>query len=338
MLIGAVNMLVDVTERKHREESDRRLAAIIEDCDDAIIGKDLDGVITSWNRGAERLFGYIAEEMIGRSVTLLIPQDRPDEEPSILARLRRGERIDHYETVRQRKDGSLVDISLTVSPIKSASGEVVGASKIARDISGIKHARRLQTLFVEEMRHRIKNTLSTVQAIASQTLRSASAGDREAFVGRLQALASAHDLLTIENWNRATLRDIAERALRPFQERHRERLVIEGDAVWLDANKASLLAMALHELATNAVKYGALSNGQGRVQITWTMIADAQQGRVKFLWRESGGPPVTAPKHAGFGSLLIQRALKADLGGVSLDFDPEGVVCTLDIETASDRS
>jgi two-component system CheB/CheR fusion protein len=270
-------------------------------------------------------------------VTVLIPQDRHNEEPDILARLRRGERIDHYETVRQRRDGSQVDISLTVSPIKSAAGEIVGASKIARDISEIKHARRLQTLFVEEMRHRIKNTLSTVQAIASQTMRSASADDREAFVGRLRALASAHDLLTIENWNRALLRDIAERALKPFQEQHRARLLIEGDDVWLDANKASMLAMALHELATNAVKYGALSNGHGRVGITWTMIGDDRQSRVKFLWQERGGPPVKAPKQTGFGSLLIERALKADLGDVSLDFDPEGVVCTLEIETASDR-
>ncbi|WP_309605298.1 PAS domain S-box protein, partial [Phenylobacterium sp.] len=109
------------------------LAAIIESSEDAILSKNLDGIITSWNRGAEHLFGYTADEVVGKSVTVLIPDDRQDEEPSILARLRRGERIEHYETVRRRKDGSLVDISLSVSPIRDASGRVVGASKIARD-------------------------------------------------------------------------------------------------------------------------------------------------------------------------------------------------------------
>jgi PAS domain S-box-containing protein len=108
--------------------------AIVESSVDAIISKDLAGVIITWNRGAQRLFGYTAEEAIGRSVTMLIPADRPDEEPMILGRVRRGERIDHYETVRRRKDGSLVDISLTVSPIKDEAGNIVGASKIARDI------------------------------------------------------------------------------------------------------------------------------------------------------------------------------------------------------------
>ena len=112
-----------------------QLASIVESSDDAIVSKDLNGVITSWNRGAERLFGYTADEIVGKPVTILIPADRHDEEPEILGRIRRGERIDHYETVRRRKDGSLVDISLTVSPVKDAFGRIVGASKIARDIT-----------------------------------------------------------------------------------------------------------------------------------------------------------------------------------------------------------
>ena len=134
-LIGAVNMLVDITERKRAEEVAQRLASIVESSDDAILSKDLNGIITSWNQGAERLFGYSADEMIGKSVTLLIPAERQDEEPKILGRIRRGERIEHYETVRLRKDGSLIDISLSVSPIKGAGGKVIGASKIARDIT-----------------------------------------------------------------------------------------------------------------------------------------------------------------------------------------------------------
>ncbi|HJR22603.1 MAG TPA: PAS domain S-box protein, partial [Dongiaceae bacterium] len=135
-LIGAVNMLVDITDRRSTEQRLERdlwrLAAIIESNEDAIISKSLDGIITSWNSGAERLFGYTAAEAIGQPVTMLIPPERIDEEPGILARIRRGERIEHYDTVRRRKDGSAIDISLTVSPIKDSGGTIIGASKIAR--------------------------------------------------------------------------------------------------------------------------------------------------------------------------------------------------------------
>ena len=134
------------------EEVRARLAAIVESSDDAIIGKDLDGTIVSWNRGAERLFQYTAEEVIGKSVTVLIPPDRFDEEPEILGRVRRGDRVDHYETVRRRKDGTLLDISLTVSPIRDAQGKVVGASKIARDITERKNVAKRAALDQETVR------------------------------------------------------------------------------------------------------------------------------------------------------------------------------------------
>ena len=139
-VVGGVNVLVEITERKRAEEARARLAAIVETSDDAIISKDLNGVIQSWNAGAQRIFGYTAEEAIGRPVLMLIPEGHENEEPSILARLRRGERIEHYETVRRRKDGSLLDVSLTVSPIVDESGRIIGASKIARNITDRKHA------------------------------------------------------------------------------------------------------------------------------------------------------------------------------------------------------
>jgi PAS domain S-box-containing protein len=142
----------------------QRIIAIVESSDDAIISKDLNGVITSWNRGAERLFGYTAEEVIGKPVTILMPPDRRDEEPPILERIRRGERIEHYETVRRRKYGGDVDISLSVSPIKNAHGIVVGASKIARDISDRKRSEAQITILAREAEHRAKNVLATVQA------------------------------------------------------------------------------------------------------------------------------------------------------------------------------
>jgi two-component system cell cycle sensor histidine kinase/response regulator CckA len=137
---GAINVFQDVTELKKAEDARMRLATIVESSDDAIISKDLNGVITSWNQAAERLFGYTAEEAIGQPITILIPQDHIDEEPGILARIRRGERIEHYETIRQRKDGSSLELSLTVSPMKNRAGTIIGASKIARDITARKQA------------------------------------------------------------------------------------------------------------------------------------------------------------------------------------------------------
>ncbi|WP_024311857.1 PAS domain S-box protein [Sinorhizobium medicae] len=139
-LTGAVNVLIDLSNTKDMERSSRYLAAIVESSDDAIVAKDLNGIITSWNRGAERLFGYTAEDVIGKSITILIPQDRLSEEPGILERIRRGDKVDHFETKRRRKDGSLIDVSLTVSPVKDATGRIVGASKIARDITETKRA------------------------------------------------------------------------------------------------------------------------------------------------------------------------------------------------------
>jgi PAS domain S-box-containing protein len=133
--IGAVMVFRDVTERARTEELRSRLAAIVESSDDAIISKTLDGVIRSWNSGAERLFGYTAEEAVGQSITLIIPNERRDEETDIIARLKRGERIEHFETIREAKDGRRLEISLTVSPVKDQAGNVIGASKIARDIT-----------------------------------------------------------------------------------------------------------------------------------------------------------------------------------------------------------
>jgi PAS domain S-box-containing protein len=134
-IVGGVNMLIDVTERKHAEAAAAQMAAIVESSDDAIISKDLNGILVSWNKGAEKLFGYTAAEAIGQSGMLLIPPDRSDEEPRIIERIRRGEGIDHFETVRRRKDGHEMDISLSVSPIRDKTGKIIGASKIARDIS-----------------------------------------------------------------------------------------------------------------------------------------------------------------------------------------------------------
>jgi PAS domain S-box-containing protein len=158
ILVGAVNMLEDITESKQFEEETAHLAAIVESSDDAIVGKNLNGIVTSWNNAAERIFGYTAEEMIGQSILRIIPLERHDEEPQILSKLRRGERVDHFETKRVTKDGRLLDISLTISPIKDLSGTVIGVSKIARDITAQKLADRMMRESEERFRMAISAT------------------------------------------------------------------------------------------------------------------------------------------------------------------------------------
>jgi len=180
-VVGIVAVINDITERRQADTAARQLAAIVESSADAIISKDINGIITSWNHGAERLFGYPAQEVVGQPVTILMPPDRLNEEPKILERIRRGERLEHYETIRQRKDGKLIEISLTVSPIKDAAGKVIGASKIARDISAQKEAEqklghahkevvavlRAKDDFLAALSHELRMPLNPVLLIAS---------------------------------------------------------------------------------------------------------------------------------------------------------------------------
>jgi PAS domain S-box-containing protein len=497
----------------------RRLAAIVESSDDAIISMDVDGIVTSWNPAAEQLFGYGADEMLGQSIMRLWPAEHREEERAVLAQIRRGERISPYETLRQAKDGSLLNISLSVSPLRDAAGAIVGISKIARDITArlraqqlletqrrrlemlervskliaqdldldrivqtvtdaatelsgakfgaffynvldnkgesyllytlsgvprsafekfgmprntavfdhtfkgvgivrsddiradpryghnpphhgmpqghlpvvsylavpvighegevlgglffghdtpgrfdqeaednvvgiaghaaiaINNARFLKAaqnevtrrreaedakeLLLHELQHRVKNSLSMVQALARQTFKSAPKPERDCFLARIEALAGAHGLLTDNQWDSASIAEVAERGLRVFQDRP-ERFVLEGPVVPLPANKALALAMVLHELGTNAVKYGALSNSEGQVRLTWS-LPDDKPGCVHVIWQESGGPTVVPPSHKGFGSSLISKALVADGGSAELRYESSGLCCSFDI-------
>ena len=331
-LVGAVNMLVDISDRKRADEYGQRLASIVESSDDAIVSKDLNGIIASWNHGAETLFGYTAPEVIGKPVNILIPIDRQNEEPGILDRIRRGERVDHYETIRLRKDGERVDISLTVSPVKNADGRIIGASKIARDITDRKRAEEGRQLLVNELNHRVKNTLATIQSIAAQTFR----GELQTqapkwFEGRLIALSRAHDVLTRESWEGANLQDIVAEAIAPQRGERESRFEIVGPRLRLRPKMALSLAMALHELCTNAAKYGALADGAGSIQIAWK-VADSEEGkRLHLRWSESGGPPVEPPRQKGFGTRLLERALVRELDAkVRLEYPRSGAICEIE--------
>jgi PAS domain S-box-containing protein len=216
----------------------QQIASIVESSDDAIISKNLDGVITSWNRGAQRLFGYTADEVIGKAVNILIPPDRPNEEPSILQRLRRGERIEHYETIRRRKDGTLIDISLTISPLRDPHGVVIGASKIARDITERKRSEAQIALLACEAEHRAKNVLATVQATVQLTRSDTVEGFKEAVQGRIQALANVHRLFIETRWTGAELHRLVTEELAAYSGDRAARVRIDGPKFVLEPSAA----------------------------------------------------------------------------------------------------
>ncbi|MGO9485674.1 MAG: PAS domain S-box protein [Rhodomicrobium sp.] len=299
-----------------------RLAAIVESSDDAIVSKDLNGVITSWNKGAENLFGYTAEEAIGKPITIIIPAEHQDEEPLILALIRRGERIDHYETVRRRKDGSLVDISLTVSPIKNAKGQIAGASKIARDITERKRAEEQQKLLLREMSHRIKNLFTVAGSIVALSVRGASTPEKMArsVQERLAALGRAHELTLTRpspeaplQTRPATLHALIQTILLPFENQgmgESKRASVTGLDLPIAPAHVTGFALLLHEFATNAAKYGALSIPCGRIHID----CSEENGQFIMNWKEYGSADIESEEE-GFGTFLVKTTVKHQLGG-----------------------
>jgi PAS domain S-box-containing protein len=330
--VGAVNMLIDMSEHQHAEQVSHRLAAIVESSDDAIISKDLNGVIATWNKGAERLFGYLEQEAIGKPITMLIPEQHRDEEARILERIRSGERIDHFETVRRRKNGTLVSILLTVSPITNGLGRIVGASKIARDITEQKRREEQINLPAREADHRTKNLLALAQATVHLTNGESAAELKSAIEGRLRALANAHTLLAQSRWADADLRNLALEELSPYcaADDDGSRARIEGPSLTLEQQPAQAIALALHELTTNAVKYGALSIPSGRIALTWRR----QSGNRLFVrWVETGGPPVTPPTRKGFGTRVMTRICEQLNGELNFDWRADGLICDIAIDT-----
>lgn len=313
------------------QDATQRIASIVESSDDAIVSKDLNGVIVTWNKGAERIFGYTAEEVIGKSITILIPPDRHEEEPAILERIRRGERVEHYETVRMRKHGSPVDISLTVSPIKNAEGKIVGASKIARDITERKRSEAQITVLAREAEHRAKNVLATVQAIVNLSDSDTPEGLKHIITGRIQALANVHTLFVESRWTGAELHSLVKEELAAYCRDGKGRARVDGPNVVMRPDIAQTVAVALHELATNAAKYGALSVAEGNVQVEWWCASD---GRLVLRWTEAGGPPVKPPMRHGFGTRVMDSMIRGQLKGeMRFDWRAEGLVCEIALPT-----
>lgn len=329
---GVATFFQDITARKEAEMAKNQLAAIVASANEAIVSKTLDSTVTTWNRGAETMFGYTAAEMLGASIRQIIPADRQAEEDDILRRIGKAELIRNYETVRITKDGRLIDISVTISPIVDDTGKIIGASKIAHDISDRKRAEERERTLMKEVNHRAKNMLAVVQSIARQTATKSPDDFMASFTTRIRSLAASQDVLVHSGWQNISLDALVMSQLGHFAPLIGKRVVLDGRPVQISAAAAQPIALALHELATNAAKYGALSNATGSVALRWQTGDD---GQFAMEWSEKGGPPVKPPARRGFGSQVTGDLIRLALNGnVEIGYAIEGfawrLTCSLE--------
>lgn len=288
------------------------------------------------NNSFLRLTGYNRDEVLGHSFNFMMAQGT---DPKALALIEAAFEVshDHSSEVRyRRKDGSEFWAALFISPVRDESGDIIQHFASFIDLTRQKDEQAQSRMLIDELNHRVKNTLTTVQSIVAQALRNATDPEviRESIESRLFALSRSHDLLTREKWESAGLLDVVKTALEPFEiaDGRSERFRITGENVRFPTKAALALGIAFHELATNAVKYGAFSGETGCVRVAWTIEPAPEGDRLILRWSEEKGPPVTPPSKKGFGSRVIERGLALELGGTThLDYRPEGVVCTIDI-------
>ncbi len=306
-----------------------RLAAIVESSGDAILSINLDGTISTWNSGAEQLFGYSVDEIIGQPKSTIVPEEHQGEFEEQRQSILNGNVI-RTETMRRKKDGTLVHVLLNAAPVRRADGKIIAISSIFHDITELKAAEEHLYFLMRELAHRSKNQLAIIQSIAGQTVRSADTmeGFLNDFRARLQGMAISHDLLVSQDWRGAPLKALVERQLGIFGGSEGSRISTTGPAITLTATAAEAIGLALHELATNSIKYGALSEPGGHIAINWTVKPnEPSKRRLTLEWMESGGPPIDKrPKRKGFGSRIIETMVAQSVSGQSkLTYRREGL-------------
>ena len=327
-----------VEARLSLEAAEARYRAVFDHAGVGVARVSPDGRFLEFNDRFCEIAGYDREELVRLTFQEITHPDDLDADIAQVRQVLAGA-FDTFALEKRylSKAGQVVWVHLTVALVRTAGGEPDYFVSMIEDISARKQAeaeqQRYQSqlrLMINELNHRVKNTLTTVQSMASQTLR----GETDPldayakFEARLLGLAEVHEVLTRERWHGASLQVVAERALKPFVPAQSAQVHIQGPEVWLAPAAALTMALVLHELATNAVKYGALAVEHGRIDVVWT-FDEATRG-LEITWRESNGPAVEPPTRRGFGSRLIERGLRAELrGSARMDFAPGGLVCTL---------
>jgi len=330
--IGLQGVVGDITRRKAQETelrgSEARFRLMADSAPAPVWMTTAEGPIEFVNRAFAEFFGKSAEELMGDIWSkVLHPEDIP-EVAATRSKAAEGPHPYWVEARARHADGEWRWMRTSSRPRFAADGRFEGYVGIAMDMTEVRAAEERQQLLINELNHRVKNTLATVQSIAHQTFREdvVTRLARRHFTERLLALSTAHNVLTRESWESAELAHIAAEAVRPYDESDAPRIAIEGPAVRVCPNVALALSMAFHELATNATKHGALSVPAGRVALGWTLSADRRA--IEIVWRESGGPPVATPRSKGFGSRLLAQGLAAELGqSAALTHDPAGLIC-----------
>lgn len=348
-LIGAISCFQDITARKEAEdalrrhrtmlrEQERHFRSMLEALPLALYTTDADGRITFFNEAAVRLWGVrpaLGSRDCCGSWRLCWPDGREMDrnETPLAVSLREGRRVAGAEAVIERPDGRRVPCTPYPMLLRNPFGETIGAVNVLVDITHRKQSEERLHLLINELNHRVKNALATVQSIAALTLRDVGCEDHyELFEARLGALSRAHELLARHNWAGATLGSLLSQELAPYRETERPRFRVRGEEVPLGAPTALALAMVFHELATNAAKYGALSNSEGVVEVIWEIQPREGERWLVMDWIERNGPEVEPPVHRGFGSRLIERNVAGQLGGrLVLEHPAEGLRCRLEL-------
>jgi PAS domain S-box-containing protein len=344
-LVGVVNCFLDITERKrmdnalersrlHALEQEQRFAATYEH---AAIGRSEiapDGRFLRVNEAICAITGFSREHLLANRLFTHTHPDDADPDRQAFRKQVAGE-LDFYSIEKRfiRHDRRVIWISVRSSPVYDADDKLLYVVRVVQDITERKAAEQRQRLLMDELNHRVKNTLATVQSLATQTARGAAtpAAFRERFEGRLIALSKAHDQLTMHHWESADLRELLTGSLAPYAGTTSDRVVLRGEDVVLRPRAVLTLAMAVHELTTNAAKYGALSVPSGRVEVRWRPVrAENGSSCLQLEWIEQGGPNVVEPEQHGFGTKLIEGSIAAELAGATrLIFQPQGLRCEI---------
>ncbi|MGH6671307.1 MAG: chemotaxis protein CheB [Xanthobacteraceae bacterium] len=333
---GVVMTFIDITERlqldetlRQSEDHLRRDQRLVELSRDPIFIWDFDGGILFWNRGSEELYGYSREEALGKRKNELLDTQVPGSSFGALQAKLLADGSYSGEVSHRTKDGRRLAIETRIVL------ETMGGKRLVlestRDVTHYREFERRQQLLLGELAHRVRNTLAVVQAIAHQSLRTSKSAETfvERFDGRLAALAAAHTLLVNSDWHGADLATLARSQLEVHASENPARVQIGGDPVTLPADLATPFGLILHELATNAVKYGSLSQPNGSVRLNWTLSSRNNGRTLRVVWQEQGGPPVKQPTSSGFGSALIDNGLP--MANVRREFNASGLLCTIEL-------